>query len=129
MNRDEIKPGVFCRHYKDMNKIYQIVGIAKTDDVNSVEEYNKKPCFYAYDTEDNGEIYMGFIFPNQEIVISLNRRDCIINDKYVIYNRLTESSLESSAYYNRRIFARKLDNFCGIVEHESGILVSRFLAV
>jgi hypothetical protein len=32
MNTEDIKPGAFCYHYKKPDKIYQIVGIARTVD-------------------------------------------------------------------------------------------------
>jgi hypothetical protein len=114
MNTEDIKPGNFCYHYKNPDKIYQIVGIARTDDVNSHDIYNKKAHFFARDVDNESQCYIGFIFPNQDIVISLNKNDRVVNDKYVIYNAFTFDD-----YHEPRIWARKLPNFAAEIEIES----------
>jgi hypothetical protein len=111
-----IKPSSFCWHYKNPDKIYQIMGIARTDDLNSSVDYNKKPHFFAKDTEID-EFYYGFILPNSEIIISWNRHELIINEKYVLYWALDGGN----RYYREdNIWARKLTNFMADVDTESG---------
>ena len=106
MKKEDIKPGVFCYNYKKVNKLYQIVGIARTDDIYSSDDYNREPDFVARNVEDDEQNHLGFIFPNQKIVISQSRKFPAINDRYVIYN-----TLAFVEYNIPRIWARKLDDF------------------
>lgn len=140
MKEEDIKPGIFCYNYKKVNKLYQIVGIAKTADISNNEKYNRVPDFRAADVEDKEYSYACFVLPFQEIVIGVKERElrderCIQrvissikkqltpDERYVIYNTLTFMDWDEP-----RIWARKLDDFVSDVELY-GQIVERFTEV
>ena len=112
MKIEQVKPGVFCRHYKDRVKIYQIFGIARTDDVFNDFYKQRQADFFAYDVEAKEPMtnaFVGFILSQNDIVISLNKLNKIIDDKYILYRCTKEYD---------KIWARQVDDFTTEFEKE-----------
>lgn len=103
MDRNQITTCRLCYHYENPSNIYIIIGIAKTDDVFSKNEFNRKCDFFARDfhTED---YYIGYLISHDNIVISLNRQRKTIGEEYVLYVSLTETC-------NKYIWAHPIDDF------------------
>jgi hypothetical protein len=93
----------FFYHRNDSSFIYQIVGIAKTDDVGKHKKYNRKAHFFARGF-DHIEDYYGFIYSSENIIMSLNRSERIIDDRYVLFRPVI------SEQYNH-IQVMKKENF------------------
>lgn len=108
-DRLQPQPGDFYYHYKNPDKIYQIVGIAITDNLNARNDYaQKKADFFAKDAEDN-EDYFGFILPDGKIIMSINRNNPSIGDHYVLYRPLLANDEFEGMICP--IWARSLTNF------------------
>lgn len=102
--------GDFYTHYKKPNVIYQIIGVAQTDDLCSTPDFGVRPIdFYALNADDKAHHY-GYIYHPDTITISAHWEDYSLGQSYVVYRAL--KPLDSP------IWVRKTVDFCAMIQTE-----------